>query len=75
MFREIPGRGTLPASPVGTHHGRVNMGVTNRVARFRDQYWERGEPGRATPPALVASLYKLWLVGLPPVDRSDPPCG
>jgi hypothetical protein len=40
------------------------MGVTNRVAHFRDQYWERGEPGRETPPALVAGLYKLWLVGL-----------
>ncbi|MFI9006897.1 hypothetical protein ACIGNX_06675 [Actinosynnema sp. NPDC053489] len=40
------------------------MGVTNRVARFRDQYWERGEPGRGTPPALVAGLYRLWLVGL-----------
>jgi hypothetical protein len=42
----------------------VNTGVTNRVARFRDQYWERGEPGRETPPALVAGLYKLWLLGL-----------
>ncbi|WP_083752341.1 hypothetical protein [Saccharothrix sp. ALI-22-I] len=42
----------------------MNTGVGNRVARFRDQYWERGEPGRETPPVLVAALYKLWLAGL-----------
>ncbi|MEV0676784.1 hypothetical protein AB0I60_09690 [Actinosynnema sp. NPDC050436] len=42
----------------------MKTGVTERVAQFRDQYWERGEPGRATPPALVAGLYELWLLGL-----------
>ncbi|WP_367134187.1 hypothetical protein [Saccharothrix sp. HUAS TT1] len=34
------------------------------MARFRDEHWERGEPGRDTPPALVTALYKLWLAGL-----------
>ncbi|MBB5806555.1 hypothetical protein F4560_006323 [Saccharothrix ecbatanensis] len=42
----------------------MNTGVTKRVAHFRDQYWERGEPGREAPPALVTALYQLWLVGL-----------
>ncbi|CAL9666386.1 hypothetical protein SUDANB95_07227 [Actinosynnema sp. ALI-1.44] len=42
----------------------MKTGVVERVARFRDQYWERGEPGRRTPPALAAGLYKLWLWGL-----------
>lgn len=34
------------------------------VRQFRDQYWERGEPGRETPAALTKQLYQLWLVGL-----------
>ncbi|MFD1145790.1 hypothetical protein [Saccharothrix hoggarensis] len=42
----------------------MNTGVSKRVARFRDQYWERGEPGRETPPALVSAVYRLWLAGL-----------
>ena len=46
------------------HHGRVNTGVKGRIAQFHEQYWERGEPGRETPAALVSLLYRLWLVGL-----------
>ncbi|MBB5954507.1 hypothetical protein FHS29_001077 [Saccharothrix tamanrassetensis] len=42
----------------------MKTGVTDRVAQFRDQYWDRGEPGRDTPPALVSGLYRLWLLGL-----------
>jgi len=42
----------------------VNTGVKVRIAQFRDQYWERGEPGRETPRPLVELLYQLWLVGL-----------
>ncbi|MEU5696027.1 hypothetical protein [Actinosynnema sp. NPDC020468] len=42
----------------------MKTGVVDRIARFRDRYWERGEPGRETPPALAAGLYRLWLVGL-----------
>ncbi|GGP80472.1 hypothetical protein GCM10010185_62920 [Saccharothrix coeruleofusca] len=34
------------------------------IRRFRDQYWERGEAGRETPPPLAAALYRLWLLGL-----------
>ncbi|TWP53036.1 hypothetical protein FKR81_08065 [Lentzea tibetensis] len=34
------------------------------VRQFRDQYWERGEPGRETPRRLVEQLYVLWLAGL-----------
>jgi hypothetical protein len=41
----------------------VNTGVKVRIAQFRDQYWERGEPGRDTPRPLVELLYKLWLIG------------
>ncbi|HEX7304549.1 hypothetical protein [Lentzea sp.] len=32
--------------------------------QFRDQYWERGVPGRETPASLTKQLYRLWLVGL-----------
>ncbi|GAA1349722.1 hypothetical protein [Saccharothrix algeriensis] len=42
----------------------MKTGVGERVARWRDRYWERGEPGRATPPELVSGLYRLWLLGL-----------
>jgi hypothetical protein len=35
----------------------------DRIAQFRDTYWERGEPGRETPRPLVELLYKLWLAG------------
>ncbi|WNV91246.1 hypothetical protein [Umezawaea sp. Da 62-37] len=42
----------------------MNTGARERVAEFRDQYWERGEPGRDTPTRLVEPLYRLWLVGL-----------
>ncbi|MDQ2582881.1 hypothetical protein [Saccharothrix yanglingensis] len=42
----------------------MNTGVIERVTQFRDQYWERGEPGRGTPPRLAAALYHLWLGGL-----------
>ena len=34
------------------------------VRQFRDQYWERGVPGRDTPATLTRQLYQLWLVGL-----------
>ena len=34
------------------------------VRQFRDQYWERGEPGRETPAVLTKQLYQLWLLGL-----------
>ena len=42
----------------------MNTGARARVAEFRDQYWERGEPGRETPAELARLLYRLWLVGL-----------
>jgi hypothetical protein len=42
----------------------VNTGVKVRIANFRDEYWERGEPGRETPAVLVRQLYSLWLVAL-----------
>lgn len=38
--------------------------MTTGIARLREQYWERGEPGRATPAELAAPLYHLWLLGL-----------
>ncbi|GAA1268893.1 hypothetical protein [Saccharothrix xinjiangensis] len=42
----------------------MKTGVVDRVARYRDLYWERGEPGRGTPADLSAALYRLWLLGL-----------
>ncbi|GAA3881072.1 hypothetical protein GCM10022243_52110 [Saccharothrix violaceirubra] len=42
----------------------MKTGVADRIARFRDQYWERGEPGRETPAVLTSGLYRLWLLGL-----------
>ncbi|MGM1058780.1 hypothetical protein [Saccharothrix sp. Mg75] len=42
----------------------MKTGVIERGRQFRDQYWERGEPGRDTPPRLAAGLYHLWLAGL-----------
>ena len=42
----------------------MNTGVRAHVAEFRDQYWERGEPGRDTPARLTGPLYQLWLAGL-----------
>ncbi|MCP2166189.1 hypothetical protein [Goodfellowiella coeruleoviolacea] len=39
----------------------MRTGVAARLARFGDQYWERGLPGRDTPAGLAVGLYRLWL--------------
>src|SRR5688572_22377058 len=59
-IRVKPGTFRLPGHHRSAHDVRMIQGVR----QFRDQYWERGAPGRETPAALTKQLYQLWLVGL-----------